>query len=305
MVTESYLEFTGADIAFENAGGIRAGLEAGEITYQDVISISPYGNIVITKKLTGKEIIDILNKSMAIGKACDDVYTIQKEAVEKGEDPYQYSWPENSGSYLQYSGIEIEINENGQIISAKINGTEINENQTYTVAMNNYLGESDVYTALAEAGLEQEFGTCEQALLKYIQNNMSTEDALTRGDAAEMLIAAVSTYQPNIQKSDIIKGYEDGLLHEDMKATKLEALVMLKRAFGTLPNSSSSISIDAFTDIPEWAKSEMTEVLQSGIVEGTSDGLFYPNETINAEQMEMYINQVLELFETTGSSEAM
>ena len=305
LVTGSYLEFTGADIAFENAGGIRAGLEAGEITYQDVISISPYGNIVITKKLTGKEIIDILNKSMAIGKACDDVYTIQKEAVEKGEDPYQYSWPENSGSYLQYSGIEIEINENGQIISAKINGTEVNENQTYTVAMNNYLGESDVYTALAEAGLEQEFGTCEQALLKYIQNNMSTEETLTRGKVAEMLIAAVSTYQPNIQKSDIIKGYEDGLLHEDMKATKLEALVMLKRAFGTRPNSSSSISIDTFTDIPEWAKSEMTEVLQSGIVEETSDGLFYPNETINAEQMEIYINQALELFETTGSSEAM
>ncbi len=305
LVTDSYLEFTGADIAFENAGGIRAGLEAGEITYQDVISISPYGNIVITKKLTGKEIIDILNKSMAIGKACDDVYTIQKEAVEKGEDPYQYSWPENSGSYLQYYGIEIETNENGQIISAKINGTEVNENQTYTVAMNNYLGESDVYTALAEAGLEQEFGTCEQALLKYIQNNMSTEETLTRGKVAEMLIAAVSKYQPNIQKSDIIKGYEDGLLHEDMKATKLEALVMLKRAFGTLPNSSSSISIDTFTDIPEWAKSEMTEVLQSGIVEETSDGLFYPNETINAEQMKIYINQALELFETTGSSEAM
>lgn len=305
LVTDSYLEFTGADVAFENAGGIRAGLEAGEITYQDVISISPYGNVVITKKLTGKEIIDTLNKSMAIGKACDDVYTIQKEAVEKGEDPYQYSWPEKSGSYLQYYGIEIETNENGQIISAKINGTEVNENQTYTVAMNNYLGESDVYTALAEAGLEQEFGTCEQALLKYIQNNMSTEDALTRGKVAEMLIAAVSTYQPNIQKSDIIKGYEDGLLHEDMKATKLEVLVMLKRAFGTLPNSSSSISIDAFTDIPEWAKSEMTEVLQSGIVEETSDGLFYPNETINAEQMKIYINQVLELFETTGSSEAM
>ena len=51
LVTESYLKFTGADVAFENAGGIRAGLEAGEITYQDVISISPYGNIVITKKL--------------------------------------------------------------------------------------------------------------------------------------------------------------------------------------------------------------------------------------------------------------
>lgn len=310
LVTESYMEFTGADVAFENAGGIRAGLDAGDITYQDVISISPYGNVVVTKKLTGKEIIDILNQSLAIGKACDDVYTIQKEAVAKGEDPYQYSWPEDSGSYLQFSGIDVEINENGQIISAKINGTDVNEKEMYVVAMNNYLGESDLYTALPAAGVEQEFGTCEQALIKYIRNRNNVNEAegsaeasqepLTRGEVVELLMTAADAYQPNLQKTDIIKGYDDGTLHEDMKVTKLEALIMLNRAFGTLPessNSSHALSVDDFTDIPVWAKSEMEDVLQSGIVEATANGLFHPNETIDAEQMEMYINQVLELFE--------
>lgn len=310
LVTESYMEFTGADVAFENAGGIRAGLDAGDITYQDVISISPYGNVVVTKKLTGKEIIDILNQSLAIGKACDDVYTIQKEAVAKGEDPYQYSWPEDSGSYLQFSGIDVETNENGQIISAKINGTDVNEKEMYVVAMNNYLGESDLYTALPAAGVEQEFGTCEQALIKYIRNRNNVNEAegsaeasqepLTRGEVVELLMTAADAYQPNLQKTDIIKGYDDGTLHEDMKATKLEALIMLNRAFGTLPessNSSHTLSVDDFTDIPVWAKSEMEDVLQFGIVEATANGLFHPNETIDAEQMEMYINQVLELFE--------
>lgn len=310
LVTESYMEFTGADVAFENAGGIRAGLDAGDITYQDVISISPYGNVVVAKKLTGKEIIDILNQSLAIGKACDDVYTIQKEAVAKGEDPYQYSWPEDSGSYLQFSGIDVETNENGQIISAKINGTDVNEKEMYVVAMNNYLGESDLYTALPAAGVEQEFGTCEQALIKYIRNRNNVNEAegsaeasqepLTRGEVVQLLMTAADAYQPNLQKTDIIKGYDDGTLHEDMKATKLEALIMLNRAFGTLPessNSSHTLSVDDFTDIPVWAKSEMEDVLQSGIVEATANGLFHPNETIDAEQMEMYINQVLELFE--------
>ena len=310
LVTESYMELTGADVAFENAGGIRAGLDAGDITYQDVISISPYGNVVVTKKLTGKEIIDILNQSLAIGKACDDVYTIQKEAVAKGEDPYQYSWPEDSGSYLQFSGIDVETNENGQIISAKINGTDVNEKEMYVVAMNNYLGESDLYTALPAAGVEQEFGTCEQALIKYIRNRNNVNEAegsaeasqepLTRGEVVELLMTAADAYQPNLQKTDIIKGYDDGTLHEDMKATKLEALIMLNRAFGTLPessNSSHTLSVDDFTDIPVWAKSEMEDVLQSGIVEATANGLFHPNETIDAEQMEMYINQVLDLFE--------
>ena len=48
-----------ADIAFENAGGIRAGLSKGDVTYKDIISISPYGNGLVTKKITGKEIIDL------------------------------------------------------------------------------------------------------------------------------------------------------------------------------------------------------------------------------------------------------
>lgn len=135
-----------------------------------------------------------------------------------------------------------------------------------------------LYTALPEAGLEQEFGTCEQALVKYIQNrnNMNeaegsaetSQEPLTRGDVVDLLMAAADEYQPNLQKTDIMKGYEDGLLHEDMKATKLEALIMLNRAFGTLPESSTSgvLSVDTFTDIPEWAKPEMEKILQSGIV---------------------------------------
>lgn len=320
FITDSYLAATGADVAFENAGGIRAGLEAGEITYQDVISISPYGNTVVTKKLKGKEILDILNQSIEIGKSCDAVYTIQKEAVQKGEDPYQYSWPENNGSYLQFAGIEIQTDENGNIISAQINGVDVGENQVYTVAMNNYLAESTIYTVLAEAPLAQEFGTCEQILLAYIQNQSDRniekvseetiqDQALTRGEVVDMLMAAADTYQPNLQRTDIIKGYEDGLLHEDQPVTKIEAMLMLKRAFGTLPQPSDQstlqpLSMDAFTDIPTWAKTEMTDILQSGIVEENPDGFFYPNETINVEQMEMYLNRVAALFETNATQSA-
>ena len=56
VVTDAYLKATGADIAFENAGGIRASVNAGTITYGNVINISPYGNYIVTKKLTGAQI---------------------------------------------------------------------------------------------------------------------------------------------------------------------------------------------------------------------------------------------------------
>ena len=295
FVTESYLAKTGADIAFENAGGIRAGLSKGDVTYKDIISISPYGNVLVTKKITGKEIIDILNQSLALGKACDDVYSIQKEAAANGEDPYQYSWPEGNGSYLQFSGIEIETNENNQIISAFINGNAVDENKVYTVATNNYVADGGDYSALVEAPLEKEYGTCEQALLSYIKNTESEEN-ITRGEAVEMLIEAADDYNPSIEKSDIIKGYDDGLLHEDKLVTKLEALIMLNRAFGDIPQGEYETVTNEFTNIPDWAKTELEEVFKSGIIDTDDKGMFNTDEYVTAEEMESFINNVIAVF---------
>lgn len=55
LVTAAYLAETGADVAFENAGEIRISriLEAGEITWRDVIDTAPYGNYIVTKEISG------------------------------------------------------------------------------------------------------------------------------------------------------------------------------------------------------------------------------------------------------------
>lgn len=48
VICGSYLDLTGADLAIENAGGIRGGIAAGNVTAGNVIAISPYGNTVET-----------------------------------------------------------------------------------------------------------------------------------------------------------------------------------------------------------------------------------------------------------------
>ena len=69
LVTASYLEETGADIAFENAGGIRTGriLEKGDITYRDIIDTAPFGNYIVTKQITGEDVLAILEQSVETG----------------------------------------------------------------------------------------------------------------------------------------------------------------------------------------------------------------------------------------------
>lgn len=162
VITDAYLDITGADIAFENAGGIRASIEAGVITYGDVINVSPYGNYIVTKTLTGKQIREILETSMEI----------QHRNAEANDSGDWNAWPEDSGSYLQFGGMTVtcdQTKEQGKrVVSIKIKDEEIDESKEYTVAVNNYLAQSSSYPALAEAKETGEFSACDEALIHFI-----------------------------------------------------------------------------------------------------------------------------------------
>ncbi len=51
---------TGADLAVMSGGGVRDSIEAGDITYKDVLKVQPFGNTVAYVNLTGKELLDYL-----------------------------------------------------------------------------------------------------------------------------------------------------------------------------------------------------------------------------------------------------
>ncbi len=129
------------------------------------------------------------------------------------------------------------------------------------------------------------------------------DNSITRGETAQMLLTAADDYNAGIKLTDIIQGYEDGGLYEGKTVTRAEALVMLKRAFGELPeptghNKRVAIPAEEFTDIPEWAKTELSEVFNAGIAAGTGDGVFSPDELVTKRQMELFIERVYSLFGT-------
>lgn len=169
LVTGSYLAKTGADLAFENAGGIRAGITAGDVTAGDLIEISPYGNTLATYSLTGAQVLTAIEHSLDIMAECRDVLAKQVAAIEAGEDPWQYEWPGNSGSVLAVGGATIEVDwsrpSGERVRSITVGGKALDADKTYTVAMNSYLATStDEYPTLADQELVAEWGTCEEAL---------------------------------------------------------------------------------------------------------------------------------------------
>ena len=124
---------------------------------------------------------------------------------------------------------------------------------------------------------------------------------VTRGQVADMLLVAADDYNPNVKKEDIIQGYEDGELHEDWNVTRAEALVMLKRAFGKMPELNEytkriAIPKEDFTDIPKWAETELADVFDAGIVAGTSEGVFSPDENVTDTQMDLFIKRTYAVF---------
>ncbi len=126
---------------------------------------------------------------------------------------------------------------------------------------------------------------------------------ITRGDTADLLLTAAADYNAGIRRTDIIRGYENGDLYEDKPVTRAEAFVMLSRAFGELPapvgdNARSGYSAANFTDIPDWAKSELSNLFGTGIIAGTSATTFSPAGFVTKEQMELMIRRVYALMGT-------
>lgn len=66
LVAEAFLEREGAaDIAFQNAGGVRTSIPAGPITIADVFTILPFANTLHVLNLSGAEVIETLEEAVA------------------------------------------------------------------------------------------------------------------------------------------------------------------------------------------------------------------------------------------------
>ena len=186
VICGSYLALTGsdpdltrADLAIENAGGIRSGIAAGNVTAGDVIAISPYGNTVETWTMTGADFLAALEHSLEISNKCNDIYELQQAYVAEGhteqEAQDEYKMPNDSGSVLSFGGINVTIDwtqpEGKRIVSATLTkgGTVLDPAKTYTVATNNYIITNTTdFPTFANAAKHTEWGTCEAALRALI-----------------------------------------------------------------------------------------------------------------------------------------
>ena len=182
VICGSYLDLTGADLAIENAGGIRGGITAGDVTAGNVIAISPYGNTVETWTMTGADFLAALEHSLQISDDCNVSYELQQAYVAAGHTEQEaqdmYKWRDDSGSVLSFGGINVTIDwaqpEGKRIMSATLtkDGSTLDPAKTYTVATNNYIITNTTdFPTFANSTKHTEWSTCEAALRALIGQN--------------------------------------------------------------------------------------------------------------------------------------
>lgn len=103
---------TNADVGIMNSGGIRADMEGGEISYKDVLTVQPFGNILSYVDFTGAELMNYLNAAA------------EKEA--------------GSGAFAQFDGVELKIVA-GEVVEAKVGGQPIDPSQIYRLSVNSFM----------------------------------------------------------------------------------------------------------------------------------------------------------------------
>lgn len=60
LIATAHMERAKADFAVMNSGGVRDSIEAGDITYKDVLTVQPFGNMVSYVDMSGQEVLDYL-----------------------------------------------------------------------------------------------------------------------------------------------------------------------------------------------------------------------------------------------------
>lgn len=146
LILEAQMDRTGADFAVMSGGGVRDSIEAGNISYKNVLKVQPFGNVVVYVDMTGKEVIDFLT---AVAQMKPD-----------------------SGAYPQFANVSF-VAKDGKLNDLKIKGEAVDPAKTYRMATLNFNATGgDGYPRLDNKPGYVNTGFIDAEVLKgYIQKN--------------------------------------------------------------------------------------------------------------------------------------
>jgi 5'-nucleotidase len=159
---------TGTTFAFMNPGGVRAGLNAGPVTWGDVFTVQPFSNDLVTMTLTGQQVVDLIKQQFTAGRI------LQISGL-------KFSWHDNDGS-----GVGVGNGSVGGVLVdlTTSDGQPIDLAASYSVTCNSFLATGGDGFTVFNGGTNRVVGPVDlAALVDYIKQLPQPFNAVVEGRA--------------------------------------------------------------------------------------------------------------------------
>lgn len=271
LCSDALFFVTNADVSYVNGGGLRAPIKSGDMTFNDIYSVFPFNNRIVTAEITGQVLLDMLEMSMI-------------------------SYPQEDGAFPHMSGItfsvnksipsSIKVDENGfftkvdgdyRVYDVKVLDKESGNYKALELDKKYILAAADYYILNFGSGMsmfkdakvvESEGMLDVEVLERYITDNLN-------GVIGE-------EYKDVVNRITFTDGYENAD-NEDKAVTRAEAIVALWNMEGS-PASDFAMKFDdvsaemPYAEAIRWAAAVK-------IVNGCSESSFAPDDVLTREQL--------------------
>ncbi|MCP1189204.1 bifunctional 2',3'-cyclic-nucleotide 2'-phosphodiesterase/3'-nucleotidase [Priestia flexa] len=154
-----------SDFALMNGGGVRAQLDAGEVTFGDLFSIQPFGNVLNKVTLSGADLETVLNNQIAAS------------GLDFHVAGFHYTW---DPATLKVVDLTLP------------DGTPLDPSREYTVVVNNYMYGNTKY-GIGELSKDMEVGPEDlEATIAYVKTLQQPFDYKVEGRIQQAVVGANS-----------------------------------------------------------------------------------------------------------------
>ena len=140
-MADCYKDWSGADVSFQNGGGMRSDIPAGPVTLRHIFSVMPFDNWLVKLRMTGAQVRSALDRGVGMGRL------------------------------VQIGGMTAEFRRGkprgARLAAATAGGAPLDDAKTYVVATIDFLTEGgDGYEEFAQAASQEPTGTLARDVLR-------------------------------------------------------------------------------------------------------------------------------------------
>lgn len=133
FVADAYRSVLKADIGWVNGGGLRANVAAGEVSYNDLFAVNPYGNRMCLIEASGADILNALETAVRLLPMAEGCF-LQVSGLS-----FEVDGSVPSGVKLDANGRFDRVEGARRVRSVRVGGEPLDPARRYTIASTEYL----------------------------------------------------------------------------------------------------------------------------------------------------------------------